>query len=361
MDTTAQDFKPTISIIIFSFNYEDYVRDAIESALSQDYQNKEIIVVDDGSTDNSRSVIDKFSDKIIKIFKTNGGQIDSANEGFRVSKGSIIMFLDSDDYLLSGCLTTISKNWKSEFSKLHFILEKRSRDGTFLGYHPDDCKLDSGYCREIYLKKSWYRTTVTSGNVFSRKFLDSFFPLPCIEKEGLDGYLNTYAALNGNIGKIEKPLAVYRQHSKSNRARHHLDTKHICGYVNHELQRYYLAKKLVPEYVTPNFLIKYPERCFHFIAVKCLNLQKLPSEIDWPISFLAARCFFSEIINGDGTLRYRLGTALWFLLLIIPSQFLQKTVITWKYSFAHRPALLTSFFKIFNFFFFKNNQSGNFL
>src|SRR5207302_11124509 len=72
----------------------------IESALNQRYSRTEVIVVDDGSTDNSREVIAGFGDRVRPLFKKNGGQASAFNAGFRMSRGEVILFLDSDDLLL---------------------------------------------------------------------------------------------------------------------------------------------------------------------------------------------------------------------------------------------------------------------
>ena len=88
------------SIIISSYNYGRFLSEAIESALSQTYAPTEVIVVDDGSTDHSRDIIASYGDRITPLLKENGGQASAFNSGFRVSRGEVIFFLDSDDLLL---------------------------------------------------------------------------------------------------------------------------------------------------------------------------------------------------------------------------------------------------------------------
>src|SRR6476646_282737 len=89
--------EPLVSILINNYNYERFLKDAIDSALNQTYSKIEVIVVDDGSTDNSRSVIESYQDKVTAIFKENGGQASAFNTGFEASQGEIICFLDADD------------------------------------------------------------------------------------------------------------------------------------------------------------------------------------------------------------------------------------------------------------------------
>jgi glycosyltransferase involved in cell wall biosynthesis len=89
--------KILVSILINNYNYSKYLGKAIDSVLNQDYPYFEVIVVDDGSTDNSKEIISSYQNKIIPVLKENGGQASAFNAGFSKSTGDIICFLDSDD------------------------------------------------------------------------------------------------------------------------------------------------------------------------------------------------------------------------------------------------------------------------
>jgi glycosyltransferase involved in cell wall biosynthesis len=88
---------PLMSIIICNYNYGLFLNKAIDSAINQTYPNIEVIVVDDGSTDNSPEIINSYGDKVVAILKKNGGQASAFNQGFLTSSGEIICLLDSDD------------------------------------------------------------------------------------------------------------------------------------------------------------------------------------------------------------------------------------------------------------------------
>jgi glycosyltransferase involved in cell wall biosynthesis len=89
-----------VSIVIPVFNVEKYVGECLESVISQTYRNIEIVVVNDGSTDNSLQVCKEYSDsRIIIINKENGGLSDARNKGVEASKGDYIVFIDSDDVI----------------------------------------------------------------------------------------------------------------------------------------------------------------------------------------------------------------------------------------------------------------------
>lgn len=88
-----------VSVIITSYNYEHFISFAIESALNQKYGNVEILIIDDGSTDGSRKIIEKYSsEKKIRIFfQKNSGQAAATNRGIMEASGKYIAFLDADD------------------------------------------------------------------------------------------------------------------------------------------------------------------------------------------------------------------------------------------------------------------------
>ena len=98
------------SIIVPIFNTERFVVDCIQSVLNQTYDDYELILVDDGSTDNSGLICDEFAQTYaqIKVFhKENSGQIDSRNKGLKEATGEYIVFLDADDLLDVNALKTI--------------------------------------------------------------------------------------------------------------------------------------------------------------------------------------------------------------------------------------------------------------
>src|ERR1700676_5593843 len=99
--------RPLVSILINNYNYASFLGEAIESALAQTFDNFEVIVVDDGSTDSSREVIAQYGNRIVRIMKENGGQASAFNACFAASKGDIICFLDSDDLFLPEKVSSI--------------------------------------------------------------------------------------------------------------------------------------------------------------------------------------------------------------------------------------------------------------
>lgn len=92
--------KDLVSVIIPCFNAGKWLREAIDSCLNQTHDNLEIIVIDDGSTDNSLEIIKSYGDRIIWESQPNRGGCSARNRGFALSKGAYIQYLDADDYIL---------------------------------------------------------------------------------------------------------------------------------------------------------------------------------------------------------------------------------------------------------------------
>lgn len=94
-----------ISVIIPVYNVEQYLSKCLDSVVNQTYKNLEVILVDDGSTDNSGKICDEFAlkdNRIIVIHKSNGGLSSARNEGLKFAKGQYVGFVDSDDYIEIG-------------------------------------------------------------------------------------------------------------------------------------------------------------------------------------------------------------------------------------------------------------------
>lgn len=94
--------KPLVSVIIPNYNYANYLCQAVDSVLMQTYPNIEIIVVDDGSKDNSKEILSSYGEKISVIYQPNAGVAAARNNGANAGKGEFIAFLDADDFWLPG-------------------------------------------------------------------------------------------------------------------------------------------------------------------------------------------------------------------------------------------------------------------
>lgn len=205
--------KPLVSIILNNYNYASYLEEAIESVLKQTYSNYEILLVDDGSTDASREIIEKYAanhKKIVPLFKENGGQTSAFNVAFEKANGEIIALLDSDDYWYTDKLEKIV----AKHEKYQFVQHYLSNNG-------------KGIYREVNTGINWhevlvrygylYNHSVSSSLSFSRELLAPFFPL--LKESEMryctDGILVMIALSLTEVGFIEEELGFYRIHGKN--------------------------------------------------------------------------------------------------------------------------------------------------
>jgi glycosyltransferase involved in cell wall biosynthesis len=93
-----------ISVLIPTYNCSQYIREAIDSVLTQNYDNLEIIVVDDGSTDNTKEVLKDYPANLKYFYKGNGGIGSTRNACLEHASGELVAWVDSDDYWLPGKL-----------------------------------------------------------------------------------------------------------------------------------------------------------------------------------------------------------------------------------------------------------------
>jgi glycosyltransferase involved in cell wall biosynthesis len=99
-DRRKSDDAPLVSIIIPTYNYGRYLSKAVKSCLDQTYRNLEIIVVDDGSTDDTRKIVEGLDSRLVYVHQENQGVSAARNNGLGRARGAFIAFLDADDYLL---------------------------------------------------------------------------------------------------------------------------------------------------------------------------------------------------------------------------------------------------------------------
>jgi hypothetical protein len=211
--------QPLVSVIIDNYNYARFVGEAIDSALAQTYRNVEVIVVDDGSTDDSRRVIEAYGERIRTIFKRNGGQGSAFNAGYRLSSGSLVSFLDSDDVHLPSAIEKAAALFDDpQVTKVHWPLALIDAEGAPLGRNYPEGKLAHGDLRDTVCRvgPTHFLHAPNSGNVWARWFLDALLPFPeALYRNGCDTLLFEAAPFFGKIGCIDEPLTLYRQHGRN--------------------------------------------------------------------------------------------------------------------------------------------------
>jgi glycosyltransferase involved in cell wall biosynthesis len=208
---------PLFSIIINNFNYAQYLKSSIESVLSQRCR-REIIVVDDGSSDLSRSVIDSFGRDITPIFKANGGQASCFNAGFDRSKGDVILFLDADDCLMPDSLSVLLTHLEEDVAQVHWSLAEIDASGNFTGSLKPERLLAQGDLMAplVHSGPRSISSSPTSGNAWSRASLSSMLPMPEAEfRLCADAYLHVLGPTYGRVARSLTPLSCWRRHGEN--------------------------------------------------------------------------------------------------------------------------------------------------
>ena len=176
-----------------------------------------MIVVDDGSVDDSREVIASFGDRIVPVLKENGGQASAFNAGLDRSAGDVVVFLDADDMLAPDAALRIAGLFgeQPDLAKVHYRLAVVDEAGERTG--------EIRPSRHIPLPHGDLRTAMTrfpfdlarpgtSGNAFSARVLREIAPVPTGWRTAADWYVVYLAALHGPVGAIDDALGFYRVH-----------------------------------------------------------------------------------------------------------------------------------------------------
>ena len=237
MKAATDAARPFISVVIPCFNYAQYVTEAIESALSQSYPHKEVVVVNDGSTDDSLRVIQRFAGRVQIIDQSNQGSVAAYNRGFAAThpQGDLVIFLDADDLLAPGALARIAAVWYPTCAKVQYDLGIIDGAGANLGRGRKFCNFGADYdaarVRDSFRRTGTYRWPVTAGNAYARWFIQPLFPLDI--PHGPDGTLNTVAPVYGDVVTIPDALGFYRIHGANMWASDGLDEGRLPGRIHH--------------------------------------------------------------------------------------------------------------------------------
>jgi glycosyltransferase involved in cell wall biosynthesis len=209
---------PKVSIVLNNYNYEPYLAEAVDSALAQTYSNCEVIVVDDGSTDGSKEILETYGDRIQLIAKANGGQASAFNVGIEAAKGEYILLLDSDDTLEPNALERAVEVMDPQAVRLLHGLSIIDKDGSKTGtYHAGVQEEFLGTMGESILQSIGALATPTSGNFFRASALKACVPIPLQEfRICADAYLFLKVAEFGKVQKTLDQLARYRVHGANN-------------------------------------------------------------------------------------------------------------------------------------------------
>lgn len=275
---------PLISFVVTSYNYENYIYKTLESIKNQTYENIEIIVVDDKSTDNSIAKVKEFkrnnSDTTIELIEhtENKGQMASMQTGLKYANGQFICFIDSDDILIKDYAKTLIRVHMScsvafasgqlieigENDELHttYSVSSFHKEKQFELKSLDELlkiDVDNVDFKVLTLKEApfggWHWSAM-SANMFRKSALELFMNYDTTENWKIcpDKFLLNFAHLIGGSAIVYAPLVGYRRHEKNAGC-----SNLVCGckrYNNDEIRKINIENNKKIRKDTINFIKK---------------------------------------------------------------------------------------------------------
>lgn len=330
-------------MIIPNFNYAEFVAAAVESALALDWPEVEIIVVDDGSDDESRDVIERYRDRVTIIHQRNSGQHAACNAGFARSRGDVVIFLDSDDLLHPSVLKEVAAVWRPGISKIQFQMMVIDRDGQPTGALLPQYNVPPTprRIRQWVAAAATYPTPPGSGNVYARAYLEQIFPLSGDDRAA-DSYCLAAAPYFGDVVTVVKPLVSYRVHGRNDGAMDRIDVRRFAVELQRAQHRASFARTVARQrgmWFTERGL----ERNLVVLPYRLASLRLAPDRhpIAGDTTFkvlrdLLAACLVPQGRSGEE----RLALALWSLCATLAPARVTETVILWRFASSSRPRLL---------------------
>ena len=321
------DHPPLVSIIINNYNYARFLAQAIESALQQTYSQVEVIVVDDGSFDHSRQIIQAYGGRIVPVLKENGGQASALNAGFAVSHGEIVIFLDADDLLLPSMVQDVVDGFLSrpEIIRMQYrmavINEYGHRTGAEKPVRHIPIPVGDVHKRALIFPfdMPWLPT---SGNAFSAQALRLIMPVPedRYGSAGADWYLVHLTSLLGPVFFLDSLEVFYRVHSTNyyEQESNSLNLDHIrqtilyCQATGDYLQKYAKQFGLVDR-PAENLSVSY-------IANRLVSLRlepehhPIPADTRWGLVKIGASAAFRRF---DVSIKLKILFLGWFILMAV--------------------------------------------
>jgi glycosyltransferase involved in cell wall biosynthesis len=337
---TALGDGPLVSVIINNYNYGRFLRAAIDSVLAQTYRCVEVVVVDDGSTDDSAEVIRSYGDRVNAVFQSNGGQGSACNRGFAESRGDLVIFLDSDDWYYPHAIDTIARQASSGAALIQFRMDLADAQGNPIGLFPPPwVRLEEGDVVPILVSRGHFIGTVTSANAFRRDVLQKVLPMPeVVFTRAVDGYLINSVPFFGRVAAIDRPLGAYRRHEDSDariRSAAGVDMNTVRKRLDFTTREMALVRRHAEERGIP-VAERLEMRYMGHLQLRLFSLrlepERHPTRNDAPWK-LAAWGAWAAVRDPSLRMRRRVFMLAWFLLFGV----LPRPAAQWLVTFARSP------------------------
>lgn len=219
-----------VSIVVDNYNYASFLPYAVDSALGQDWPDTEVIVVDDGSTDDSARVMQHYQNRATLLHKPNGGQASALNFACEHVTGAIVIFLDADDVLERSTARAVVAAFRSgpPVARVQWPLATIDASGQRTGnVAPTPVMMPSGDLRRHVVRFRTHVWPAQSGNAYATWALRELLPFPTENSVPSDLYLAETTALLGNVVSLHEVGGEYRVHGQNFYADQEFDPEHI--------------------------------------------------------------------------------------------------------------------------------------
>ena len=333
-----------LSVIIANYNYRDFVGAAIASALAIDWPDKEVIVVDDASTDDSKNVIDGFHGKVTAYFRPKSHQLGAHRFGFEQSKGEVIILLDADDLLEPEVMREIEDVWRPGVSKVQYRMNLIDAAGIQLGsaipqFPPTN---PPEKLRRTYLRTMAYTTPPGSGNAYSRDFVRNAYAVAPSTMRWSDDVLLTLAPLLGDVLTIRKPLARYRIHSANDGVLGCLDATKLRNRLKQDVEKASLFITVSRQHSLPishDPLARSLNHLQYRLASYLVEPSAHPFQRD-TLSALVLRLALATTASSQMRLRDKAIMLAWVVACALSPEYYRRNLILWRFAAISRPALV---------------------
>jgi hypothetical protein len=221
--------EPLVSICVTNHDYGRFVGEAVDSALGQTYPRVEVIVVDDGSADDSLDVLSRYGERIRLVAQENAGQAAAATRAAERSRGDVVMFLDADDSLDPGAAALAVETFRRRPSLVlaQWRMRTVDADGTDLGLDrpPRPGLMPSGDLRAHLLRFRNWHSQLTSAIAYRGDVVRLMLPVqpPPGDRNGLEHYFNALVPFFGTVQSLDAVASSYRIHGTGIGTTHAVD------------------------------------------------------------------------------------------------------------------------------------------
>lgn len=325
-----------MSIIINNYNYASYVESAILSALSQIYNPTEVIVVDDGSTDNSLEIIGRYCDRVTIIQKPNAGQASAFNAGIAEANGRFIILLDADDVLFPSAAARGVQSLREGYSRVYFRAQAIDQRGERSPH--DDEKIPfvdfDGDAIEAAARGERFPATVTSANFFDAIALKRVTPIPERDwKICADNYVSIQTSAFGFVRSIDEAVAGYRIHGNNSwmtASNIFVDRARIGVFIDNHLRGVELIDACCRKRGIPVAVKE--ERSFWVLHLLCAAraIHAMPPPMRLPSRLSLGAAVLDYALHGFGSLAKRLANSIYLLAVLMLPEAAAKRLLEWR-------------------------------